>query len=230
MIPQNILRAAAGRKIDVIGITDHNTAENVASVRAAAETTGIRVVGGMEVTSLEEVHVLALFDGDAELASFQAFVYAHLHGANDPDAFGYQWVVDPEGGVIDVNPRLLIGATTLPVHDVVGSIHSFGGVAIAAHVDRPSFSVISQLGFIPGNLDLDGVELSPFYARNGFGADDLASAAGGGRAPATVTFSDAHHVEDVGRAFTELVVADGSVAELRLALHGEEGRSVLGGL
>ena len=230
MIPQNILDAAADRKIDVIGITDHNTAENVEAVRSAAELTGIRVIGGMEVTSLEEVHVLALFDGAMELASFQAFIYANLHGTNDPDAFGYQWVVDPEGGVIDVNPRLLIGATTLPIRDVVGSIHSFGGVAIAAHIDRQSFSIISQLGFIPGNLDLDGVELSPFHVRNGFGANDLATASGGGSTLPTVTFSDAHYLDEVGRACTEAVMAEGSVAELRLALHGEEGRLIRGGL
>ncbi|TFH03942.1 MAG: hypothetical protein E4H09_04410, partial [Spirochaetales bacterium] len=66
------------------------------------------------------------------------------------------------------------------------------------------------------------------FDRNGFGPEDLVSA--GRRSLATVTFSDAHHVDEVGRAFTELAVADWSVAELRLALRGEAGRSILGGL
>ena len=229
MIPQNILRAAAERKLDAIGITDHNTAENVAAVREAAKATGIKVIGGMEVTSAEEVHLLALFDGAEELAGFQRLVYASLHGTNDPEAFGYQWVVDADGGVVDVNPRLLIGSTTLSVHEVVDAVHGFGGVAIAAHVDRQSFSVISQLGFIPEDLDLDGVELSPFAGQNGFGADELAAVSAGGREFATVTFSDAHYLGDVGRTPTELRVVDASVAELRLALRGEAGRAVLGG-
>lgn len=228
MIPPNILRAAAERRLDVIGITDHNSAENVAAMREAAGPTGIRVIGGMEVTSAEEVHLLALFDGDEELAGFQQLVYENLHGTNDTEAFGNQWVVDAEGGVIDVNPRLLIGATALSVHEVVDGIHGFGGVAIAAHVDRQSFSIISQLGFIPGDLDLDAVELSPFSAENGFGPDEVAAAVAGDRRLAAVTFSDAHYVNEVGRAVTELIVADGSVAELRLALRGEGGRAVVG--
>jgi len=230
MIPPNILQAATEKKLDVIGITDHNSAENVAAMREAAETTGIRVVGGMEVTSAEEVHLLALFDGDEELAGFQQLVYDNLHGTNDTEAFGYQWVVDAEGGVIDVNPRLLIGATVLSVHEVVDGIHGFGGVAIAAHVDRQSFSIIGQLGFIPEDLDLDAVELSPFSRENGFGPDELAAGVAGDRKLVAVRFSDAHHVDEIGRAATELIVADGSVAELRLALRGEGGRAVVGGV
>lgn len=229
MIPQNIVQAAVERGLDVIGITDHNSAENVAAVRMAADGAGICVIGGMEVTSAEEVHVLAFFDSDERLESFQQLVYRNLHGTNDPAVFGYQWVVDAEGGVIDVNPRLLIGATTLSVRDVVEEIHSHDGVAIAAHVDRQSFSIVSQLGFIPADLDLDAVELSPFHVQNGFGPEQLAAVSGRGRLPTTVTFSDAHYLEDVGRAYTKVTLEEWSVSDFGSALREDPRRLVAGG-
>jgi len=229
MIPQNVVRTAAQKKLDVIGVTDHNSAENVGAVREAAEGSGIRVIGGMEVTSAEEVHLLTLFDDDEALGEFQNLIYKSLHGTNDPEAFGYQWVVDSEGGVIDQNPRLLIGASTLTAHEVVHAAHVHRGVVIAAHVDRQSFSVVSQLGFIPGDLELDAVELSPFAERNGFGPAELA-AVSGGRKLTVVRFSDAHFLEDVGRSTTDVLAADGSVVELARALRSQIGRAVLGGL
>jgi len=225
MIPPNIVEAAIDRDIDVLGITDHNSAENVAAVQAAAQGTGLTVIGGMEVTSVEEVHVLSLFDSENELLDFQQFIYRHLHGTNDPDAFGYQWVVDREGGVVDVNPRLLIGATTLTVSEVVDSIHRHGGLAIAAHVDRQSFSIVSQLGFIPADLAVDAIELSPFFGRNGFGDAEL-EAAGGSGLP-RVRFSDAHHVDDVGRSTTRVVARDATVEDIVMALRGEQGRGIV---
>ena len=226
MIPPNIVEAAIDRGIHVLGITDHNSAENVKAVRSAARGTDVTVIGGIEVSSAEEVHVLALFDNDAELERFGQLIYQHLHGANDPDAFGYQWVVDEEGGVIDMNPRLLIGATTMAIADVVERVHEFEGVAIAAHVDRQSYSVVSQLGFIPGDLSLDAIELSPFFGTKGFAGSELIAA--GGMVHPQVRFSDAHFVEEIARSSTEFVMAEPTVAEIRLALRGEEGRMVVG--
>ena len=117
----------------------------------------------------------------------------------------------------------------MAVREVVDAVHRLGGVAIAAHVDRQSFSVVSQLGFIPEDLDLDAVELSPFAEVNGFGSEALAAVTAGDREFAIVRFSDAHYLDDVGRSTTEVLVADGSVAELALALRAEAGRAVLGG-
>ena len=218
MIPPRILALAAKRDIDVIGITDHNTAENVSALKEIAGDFGLSVIGGMEVTSEEEAHVLAFFDDERELRDFQSFIYAHLHGANSPENFGHQWVVDAEGGVLDINPRLLIGATELSVHKLTEAVHERNGAAIAAHVDRQAFSVLSQLGFIPADLALDAVELSPFYAESGFDPDST------GRP--WVTFSDAHYEEEIGRSYTELLIAAPTVSEIKKALAAEDGRNI----
>lgn len=218
MIPPNILAKAAEKHIEVIGITDHNSAENVSAVKQQAAGYGITVIGGMEVTTEEEAHILALFDRDDELEDFQSFVYGHLHGANSPEDFGHQWVVDFEGGVLDMNPRLLIGATELSVHRVADAVHERNGMAIAAHVDRPVFSVLSQLGFIPDDLVLEAVELSPFYGESGIDPESLNHP--------WVTFSDAHFEGEIGRAWTELKIAGSSVNEIKKALSGEDDGSI----
>ena len=221
MIPPRILRRAAEKHIDVIGISDHNSAENVAAVQEIASDYGVTVIGGMEVTTQEEAHILAFFDGIDQLQDFQAFIYRHLHGSNSPDDFGHQWVVDSDGGVIDMNPRLLFGAAELSVQRVTDAIHELSGVAIAAHVDRPTFSVLSQLGFIPDDLDLDAVELSPFYRQAGFDPETVTLP--------WVTFSDAHYIEEIGRTWIDATVSEPSVAEIRMALAGVGGRSIAAG-
>jgi len=227
MIPQRIVEAAIAASLDVIGITDHNSAENVAAVKEAARGSGLLVIGGMEVTTAEEAHVLALFDSDEELELLQQLVYANLHGSNDAEAFGRQWVVDAEGGVIDVSPRLLIGATALTIHEVVAAIHQFGGAAIAAHIGRESFSVVSQLGFVPDDLPLDAVELSPFAVEHGFDRSFVTRVVPGRSEMVTVSFSDAHFLEEVGRSRTRVVAADGSVNELLLATRRSSGRAIV---
>ena len=120
-------------------------------------------------------------------------MYAHLPGENDEDAFGLQVVVNAEGEVLRFNEKLLIGATTLALGEVVSLIRSHGGLAIAAHIDREGFGIIGQLGFIPDGLPLDALEISSAMpvetARQKFGS----------RLPLTPA-SDAHRLDEIGRA------------------------------
>ena len=37
----------------------------------------------------------------------------------------------------------------------------YNGVAVPAHIDRSSYSVLSNLGFIPPELDITAVEITP---------------------------------------------------------------------
>jgi len=131
MVPGVIVEEALRKGLQAIGICDHNAAENVPAVRKAAEKKRIAVLGGMEITSQEEVHVLALFDDDEKLFELQEKVYENLPGLNDEKAFGEQTVVNEKDEVVDVNQRLLIGATTLPLERIVEMIRSLSGLAIA---------------------------------------------------------------------------------------------------
>lgn len=215
MSPSHIVRLSKERGLDVIAICDHNSAENVAAVRTAARPIGLAVIGGMEITSQEEVHVLGLFPEDGSLAAAQDVVYEHLAGDNDPNMFGEQIVMNEQGEVIRSNHRLLIGATDLTLEDVVQTIHELGGLAIASHVDRPSFSVMSQLGFIPQGLGLDAVE----------SCSDRVSASPEG--PPMISSSDAHRPEQIGTRCTRFLIDDPTIAEIGMALKHVCGRRIL---
>jgi hypothetical protein len=222
MGPKTIVEKALRQGLDVIGISDHNSSENVSAVMRAARDKNLTVLPGMEVTSKEEVHILAVFDSVDRALQLQEIVYEHLPGENDAEAFGLQVVVNEDHDVLGFNPRLLAGATQLSVDEVVDRISGLEGLAIAAHVDRETFGIIGQLGFIPGELHLDALELSPNtspeQARRRF-----PECAG----YAFVRSSDAHCATDIGKVWTSLLLCEPSAQEIRKALHGEDGRGVV---
>lgn len=221
MSPQAIVERAHHLGLDIIAICDHNSCENVASTRRISLNTDLVVLAGIEVTSKEEVHTLGLFDGEDDAMQVQEMVYSNLPGKNDEESFGYQVVVNEKGEVVRFNERLLIGATTLPLEKIVDLIHSFNGLAIAAHIDREAYSIIGQLGFIPPGLALDALELSPRIsieeAKKKFPqCSDYP----------LITSSDAHSLNDIGKGTTTFLMEEVSVAEMRLGVLGKGGRRV----
>ena len=215
MTPPAVVRRGREKGLHVIAVCDHNSAENVEAAIRASEDAGLAVIGGIEITTREEVHVLGLFKDDRALQSVQEVVYENLCGENDPETFGEQWVMNERGEVVRHSGRLLIGATGLSLEEVVQTIHRLGGLAIAAHVDRPRFSLISQLGFVPAGLGLDGVEV--YSDMPPAVPEDLA----------VVRSSDAHRLEEIGSRYTRFLVEKPTVSEIGMALRRIEGRRVL---
>ncbi len=219
MSPEGIARRARSLNISILGICDHNSADNTPALFEAGRKHRVAVLPGLEVTTREEVHILALFEGVETALAMQQIVYDHLAGENDENAFGPQVVVNGRGEVLGFNHRFLIGATDLPLEHVVRRIHELDGLAIASHIDRESFSLIGQLGFVPEGVDLDALEVSP--------KTPLGEALRKyGNRPPLVTSSDAHVLGDIGSAVTEFILEDATLGEIRLALGGREGRSV----
>lgn len=219
MLPTTITRRAKERNLDGIGICDHNSTENVAAVRKAGEKEGVRVLGGIEITSREEVHVLGFFDDDIALGEMQKIVHESLSGKNDADVFGEQVVVDENDRVVDSNTKLLIGATDLAVDNVVKLIHDLAGLAIASHVDREGFGIIGQLGFIPPGLALDALELSA--KGDAPGAESYRN-----HGLPLVRSSDAHFPADIGKAYSRFLLNTLSFSEIAMAFRGVDGRKV----
>ena len=221
MIPPLIVRRARELGLELLAVTDHNAARNVAAVMDAAAGTGIAVLPGMEVQSREEVHLVCLFDTLEQVLIWQGQVFAALPDReNDEAFFGAQYVVDAEGEYLETETRLLAISTALSVEQVVAGVRALGGIVLAAHVDRPSFSLVANLGFVPPGLDIAGVEFSR-RADPAAALQRLPQLAGYGR----VVSGDAHRLEEM-TARTMFKVKVPVVAELALALAGSEGRRV----
>lgn len=221
MYPGAIVERAIARGIDMIAICDHNAADNVPYVLEAARGRGISVIPGMEITSREEVHVLALLKSTEALMELAAVVNAHLAGTNREEIFGCQAIVNSRDEVEGFSDRFLLGATDLSLADIVNLIHDLRGLAVAAHIDRPSFSIVSQLGFIDKTYGFDALEISPSQdaqkARSFFpGLGDFP----------LLTSSDAHHINDIGRVVTTFHLGEATFEELKLALGGFSGRFI----
>lgn len=223
MSPRAVVERARAAGLDLVAVTDHNTTENAGAVIEAAAGTGLAVLPGIEMTTAEEVHILGLFEAGTDLGPFQAEVFLNLPDVPSKMKFvDDQVIVDAADYVTGFSPRCLFGATLFSVQAAVDIIHGHGGLAIACHVDRESFSIISQLGFIPLGLRLDAVEvsprLSPAAARAAFGPFDPLP---------VVRFSDAHKPEEIGTATTDFLVEGPGLEEIRRALAGEDGRRVI---
>jgi len=213
MSPRRITRRAVEMKLGMIGICDHNTCDNVSALRDAARGTPVAVVGGMEITSQEEVHVLAWFDADEDLFSVQKALHAHLADAGESRWREEQVMANADDEVLGFHAKLLMGAVQMSLAEIVDLIHTHHGLAAASHVDREGFGIIAQLGFIPPDLPLDAVE--------------LVAPRGPLRAVMTLPVlasSDAHRPEEIGRRSTLFTLQSPTVAEIREALLGRGGR------
>lgn len=223
MSPQTIVQQALKKKLDIIGITDHNSTRQCLEVSREANKAGITVYTGVEVNTKEEVHCLAFFETFDILNEFQEYLDRYLPDIeNNPDLFGYQVVVDGEENIVYEEPKLLISAISQNLDQVEAEVHRLGGIFIPAHVDRPKFSLVSQLGFIPPDLKADAFELSKFSK-----TDDFLNKFAYLRAKTFVRNSDAHMPEVIGESFTTLLMEDTGFDEFRKALAGKEGRKVI---
>lgn len=221
MTPCFIVEKSCEKKLDIIAITDHNTVENAQITMEIGKKKGLIVFPSMEICSIEEVHVLAIFDDIENALKMQTFVYEHLDGENQPDIFGYQVVANEKDEVVEQNQRLLIGATNLSLKQISEKIQKLGGIVIAAHIDRVAFSILGQLAFIPQDLYLDGVEVS-FREKPEKAAEKLLS----GMKMPCITSSDAHFPHEIGRVTTKFLIAEPTISEIKKALKGEEGRMI----
>ncbi|SKA83715.1 hypothetical protein SAMN05443428_105151 [Caloramator quimbayensis] len=163
MTPNNIVNMAKLKGLDAIAITDHNSCENAKSCIEAGKTAGILVIPGMEIQTREDVHALCLFRNIESAMTFQDLVYNSLPQLkNRPNVFGEQILFDCRDNVIGINDRLLLTSSNISFNEACNLVKKLNGAFIPAHIDRNSFSVIYNLGFIPDNLPIKTVEYSKY--------------------------------------------------------------------
>lgn len=207
MTPWNMVGMACIKGLQVIAITDHNTARNAEQAMAAGREYGVEVIPGMEITTREEVHMLAYFYTLEDALAASEAVYAHLPDVkNDPSLFGNQILIGEQDAPIGTLDKLLINATDLSVDEVCELVRSFGGVPIPAHINRGSNGMIGALGLMPFLPQYPVVEV--------YKAIDCPANATRGRF--LLHSSDAHHLPDIQERVFELDALPTAQAVLEL--------------
>ena len=149
MTPQNIVNMAKIMGYDAIALTDHNTSRNCPAVMKVGEEVGITVIPGMELCTSEEVHIVCLFPELQDALDFSDYVYSTLPPVkNRPSVFGDQLICNEKDEVTGTEEKLLITASGISCMKVVETVKKYGGICYPAHIDRSSFSILSNLGII----------------------------------------------------------------------------------
>ncbi|WP_058485122.1 PHP domain-containing protein [Defluviitalea phaphyphila] len=163
MTPNNIVNMSILKELDIIAITDHNSCENAEAVMKVAKGTDLLVIPGMEIETSEEIHMVCLFPNIDFANKMQNIVYDNLPKLkNDKNIFGKQLILDDKDDIVGENEKLLLTATKLSIYDVVKYTKELKGVSFPAHIDRKSYSIISNLGWIPKDLDIHTIEVSKY--------------------------------------------------------------------
>ena len=161
MTPNNIVNMAALSGLNAIAVSDHNTVGNVKACMEVAKEVGITVIPGMEVETEEEVHILTLYPTLEAAETAAAEVYKKLPSIkNRPEIFGEQAFMDKDDNICGYEEKLLISSAGMSMNYLFDVVKSVGGIYIPAHVDRHSYSVLTNLGFIPDDIDIRNIEIS----------------------------------------------------------------------
>jgi hypothetical protein len=160
MTPNNIVNMAMLKGLDVIAVTDHNSAANLPAIEIVARQTGIRVIPGIEITSKEDVHLLAYFRDYSDAEQIGSIIYASLPDIkNNARIFGEQNIYDEEDHVIGSPDKLLINASSYSITEIISMVALRNGIVIPAHVEKKAYGIIGVLGFIPPDYGFRYVEV-----------------------------------------------------------------------
>lgn len=160
MTPNNIINMSLIKGLDIISVTDHNSAGNLRAVMELGNKTGIKVVPGLEVTTKEEVHVLCYFKELDRAIEFGNIIYNSLPFIkNNPEIFGEQNIYNSKDEITGTLEKLLINASQYTIEDIFSIVKKYDGVMIPAHINKMTNGILGVLGFMPINLKIETVEV-----------------------------------------------------------------------
>ncbi|MDD3226480.1 MAG: PHP domain-containing protein, partial [Tissierellia bacterium] len=109
MTPNNIINMSLIKGLNIISVTDHNTADNLPAVMELSHKAGIKIIPGLEVTTKEEVHVLCYFKKLDKAMEFGRIIYDSLPFIkNNPEIFGEQNIYNSKDEITGTLEKLLI--------------------------------------------------------------------------------------------------------------------------
>ena len=199
MSPGMILDMASKRNLDVISITDHNAVQHSIAACQLSKKDQVVVIPGVELTTREEVHLLAYFPDAESLLKLEKKIDSYLPEiSNNSEIFGHQVLYDLNGEIVELDNKLRQTALNIGLDKLVELVHDLGGLAVPAHIDKERFSLISQLGLLGPKSNFNAVEISKFkWRKEDFSLSDTFDVF-----PA-IAGSDSHVIDDIGLFFME---------------------------
>ena len=161
MTPANIAGMAMLNGLNIVALTDHNTAKNCPAFFTHAKKYGLIPVAGMELTTSEDIHVICLFRTLSDALEFERFVDERRPDfENRPEIFGHQYLMDENDEVVGEEKILLINAADISLETAYEEVKKRGGVCYPAHIDRTSNGIVSVLGSFPAEPAFSAYELN----------------------------------------------------------------------
>ena len=159
MSPNNIVNMAVLKGLDMIAVTDHNSLKQVRTMAKVAKGK-IKYIYGVEIESIEAVHLLAYFIDEKNIDELDAFLEQHLlKQKNNSKYYGNQNICNEFDEVVGHYDNLLIMSCDLSIDEISKKVHDLGGIIVIAHALDRTNSIITQLGFIPSNFKFDAIEV-----------------------------------------------------------------------
>lgn len=209
MTPVNIVGQAKLNGLDMIAVSDHNAIDNVPTAMKAGDAFGVTVVPAIEVQTAEDIHVLCLFETYENLEKFyKTLVFPEIK--NKEEIFGEQLIMDEDDNVIGKRENLLLVSATVSSRHLPSAVKKYGGVAVAAHIDREANGMVQVLGMVEEGYE--AIELSLSAKR------DVVSHYV--KKYKVLVNSDAHKAEDIGSS-SEIELEDCSAKALLDYLTGK---------
>jgi putative AbiEii toxin of type IV toxin-antitoxin system/AAA domain-containing protein len=224
---EGVLATARERGLDLIAVTDHNAIDSVESLLEAASENGPAALAGVELTT-GEGHVLVYFPVES-LDEFKGW-FARLR-FEDAATGGRH--------------------TLVPIRELLKEVNGAGGIAVPAHVSRSNTGFLQR---VSSTIE-ESILLSPYLHAvevdqgsegnwysdldRGEGSErrrELATRRSGelgdgvGSHLAKLLFSDAHHLDQIGRdrqgneRVTRIKMSAPSFAAFRTALSDPDAR------
>lgn len=218
MSPIAIVKKAIEKDLNLIAISDHNSAKNCPVLSRICALEGLHCFFGIEVSTIEEVHSLCIFDNLDTVMEFDRFIYEHLPDIqNMPEKFGDQVVVNEKDEIIEVIDKYLGSACDISIDNLNLLVLEMGGLFIPAHINRAVFSLQSQLGFVPEKEPYSAVEVYRTSFLNGQPSVPVTDYP-------VVSNSDAHYLEQIGSIWNEFDINEYNLKNICRALSAKKNR------
>lgn len=161
MTPNNIVNMAKLKNLDIIAVSDHNSNGNLKALSSITKKNDLLFIPAIEAETIEGIHVLCLFEDMDRCEIFNNTVKDRLPNIeNNIKYFGPQILMNERDEEIGVEERLLALSSAIEIDDLIDIVHNLSGLVFPAHIDKQNQSILSVLGFVPNNLNIDGIEVS----------------------------------------------------------------------